>query len=324
MRNKLLDQIRFFAAILVILIHTPFPGVIGQGFEAVARIAVPIFFMVSGFYAFGKSKEQLLKSAKKTAVLLLWSVALYFVWGVLWSVYKGNTVAYLKNYFSLNSLVDTIFFNNGVILGHLWFLLALLYCYLIYAFLLKKASNFIKFCICALLLLAFFITRTLFQLGGAEDPVYYLRNFAFVGIPYFLCGVLINKYREKALNISTSVLVATFFLGLVLSIAERFTLGCSDLYVGTPVAVIALFSLTLNPNLKSNENLSKLGKLYAGDIYIFHMLIITIVNAAASVVGILNLTLFPWVRPFIVIVISILVAFVRISLKDKIRVKIKG
>jgi|GEM_PF-1683173 len=54
------------------------------------------------------------------------------------------------------------------------------------------------------------------------------------------------------------------------------------------------------------------------------MLIITIVNVAASVVGILNLTLFPWVRPFIVIVISILVAFVRISLKDKIRVKIKG
>ena len=68
MRNKILDQIRLFAAILVIFIHTPFPGIIGHGVEAIARIAGPIFFMISGFYAAKKSKEQLLKSAKKTVI----------------------------------------------------------------------------------------------------------------------------------------------------------------------------------------------------------------------------------------------------------------
>ncbi|MEE0929157.1 MAG: acyltransferase [Acutalibacteraceae bacterium] len=323
MRNKLLDQIRFFAALSVVLIHTPFPGVLGQGFEAVARIAVPIFFMVSGFYAFGKSKEKLLKSAKKTAILLLWSVGLYFVWGVLWSFYKGNTADYLKNYFSLNSLVETVALNNGIILGHLWFLLALLYCYLLYTFLLRKAPDFIQVGLSSVLFVGFFVARELLKWGGVEDPVYYLRNYLFVGIPYFLCGMLINKYREKILNVPISAFMVAFCIGLVLSIIERFTIGCSDLYVGTPIAVIALFSLTLNPNLKSNENLSKLGKLYAGDIYIFHMLIITIVNVAASVVGILNLTLFPWVRPFIVIAISLSVAVIVVYIRNNILTRCK-
>lgn len=49
-RNTSIDFLRFICAFLVVCIHAPFPGVIGGCIKAVARIAVPIFFMSTGFF----------------------------------------------------------------------------------------------------------------------------------------------------------------------------------------------------------------------------------------------------------------------------------
>ena len=77
-----LDVFRIAAAVLVIAIHTsPFESVSPDGdfflTRILARIAVPFFFMVTGYFVdfsdFGKLRKQLLK----TAALYGCSIALY-------------------------------------------------------------------------------------------------------------------------------------------------------------------------------------------------------------------------------------------------------
>ena len=317
MRNKLLDQIRLIAAFMVVLIHAPLPGKAGQVFEAISRVAVPLFFMVSGYYALGKSKEKLLKSARKTAIMLLWSVGVYFVWGVLWSLYKRTTAEYLIKFFSAKSILETFVFNNGVILGHLWFLLALLYCYLIYTYILRKASPFVQTTVSAVLLISFFVVRELLKISGVSNPVYYLRNFMFVGIPFFLIGGLVNRYKEHLINLATPFWVGLMCVGVAVTLVERFSVDCCDLYAGTIIAAVALFVFAQKPGLIVGNMLAEMGEKYAGDIYIFHSLIITLLNAAASVVGILSLGVFTWIRPVIVFIASIAVSYLRIAIKKK-------
>ena len=49
-RNTGIDILRFICAFLVVCIHAPFPGIIGGCVKAVSRIAVPIFFMSTGYF----------------------------------------------------------------------------------------------------------------------------------------------------------------------------------------------------------------------------------------------------------------------------------
>lgn len=49
-RRKGIDILKCLCAFLVVCIHAPFPGIIGEYFIALARIAVPTFFMISGYF----------------------------------------------------------------------------------------------------------------------------------------------------------------------------------------------------------------------------------------------------------------------------------
>ena len=48
-RNLGVDILKFLCAFLVVMIHAPIPGV-SQYTTPIARIAVPIFFMITGYY----------------------------------------------------------------------------------------------------------------------------------------------------------------------------------------------------------------------------------------------------------------------------------
>ena len=48
-RNNGIDILRLLCAFLVVCIHARFPGVIGEYIKAIARIAVPFFFICSGY-----------------------------------------------------------------------------------------------------------------------------------------------------------------------------------------------------------------------------------------------------------------------------------
>lgn len=66
-----IDILKAICAFLIVCIHCPFPGEVGWYVVALARIAVPIFFMITGFFYDGTvTRNDRGKKMKKMAVLL--------------------------------------------------------------------------------------------------------------------------------------------------------------------------------------------------------------------------------------------------------------
>ena len=49
-RNNGLDALKFMAAFMVVCIHIQFPGEVGGYLTTLARVSVPIFFMITGYF----------------------------------------------------------------------------------------------------------------------------------------------------------------------------------------------------------------------------------------------------------------------------------
>lgn len=140
-----LDLAKFIAAILVIIIHTaPFQsysGVLNYGFRNIITVvAVPFFFITSGFLCFSKINE-LDEAATKSYVYVyirrlvvmycLWS-AVYFVFVAIDWVQEGVQIIDVLQY------IKRFFFEGSYLT--IWFLPALIAATLITYFLSRKFS----------------------------------------------------------------------------------------------------------------------------------------------------------------------------------------
>ena len=131
-RNYSLDTLKGIAAIFVIFIHAQFPSSIGKYIAYLGTFAVPLFFMVSGYYNAFSSKEKLQRSIVHILQLISVTYILNIVRIVIiqgFSIY--DTVNYfLENIISIKHLLMWITMNTTLVSGVAWFLWALLYCYL--------------------------------------------------------------------------------------------------------------------------------------------------------------------------------------------------
>lgn len=315
-RNGLLDQNKLIAAIFVILLHSPFPGVAGGVFESLARFAVPFFFMVSGYYVYGKSRKAIKKSLLKNLLLLASSLVLYVVWDLAWSLYQGNTAEKLGTWFSVKSIIDTFVFNNGVLLGHLWFILALIYCYLIYLAVSKLGFR-AKLIISTVLLVMNFALNIVLTNAGVTDPGYFTRNFLFTGLPFFMMGELF-AYGKFSLNGKKLLLWVTMVTGIVLTLLQRFCIGFSELYLGSVLICVALFALTISRQMPSSNLLSRIGEKSTTSIYVLHVMIIACLNMVGSVLGLLQSDVFLTIRPFVTLLLSLVASYILYAIKTQI------
>lgn len=315
-RNGLLDQNKLIAAFFVILLHSPFPGIVGEAFESLARFAVPFFFMVSGYYVYDKPRKAIKKSLLKNLLLLASSLVLYVAWDLAWSLYQGNTAEKFETWFSLQSIIDIFIFNNGVLLGHLWFILALIYCYLIYLAVSKLGFK-AKLIISTVLLVMNFALNIVLTNAGITDPGYFTRNFLFTGLPFFMIGELF-AYGKFSLNGKKLLLWVTMVAGIVLTILQRFCIGFSELYLGSVLICVALFALTISRQMPSSNLLANIGKRANTSVYVLHVIIIACLNMAGSVLGMLQSTAFLLVRPFATLLLSIVAAYILYAIKTKV------
>ena len=73
-RNETLECCRILAAVFVVFLHVPFPGLMGRTVNCLARFAVPLFFAISGWFSYGAKPEKLLRRMGK--ILLLEAVGI--------------------------------------------------------------------------------------------------------------------------------------------------------------------------------------------------------------------------------------------------------
>ncbi|MDI9311840.1 MAG: acyltransferase family protein [Limnohabitans sp.] len=206
MRNNNLDILKVVMAFLVVALHIfPVSKIEGvEGFisfeiaSGITRIAVPTFFLISGYFLRNKLNDMayLWKYAKR--ILLL-----YIIWQL---IYLPDLIRFYNlDWFSKTSMLLKLFYGYW----HLWYLLATV----ISVGLLFVSRNFsVKVKSSIAFILLFF--GYLFQIGIQSNFIHNLdlqflyeiigttRNFLFFGFPMMLIGTLYDNWKEPISKIN--------------------------------------------------------------------------------------------------------------------------
>lgn len=176
-----------FCGIFVVQLHT-IPATVCPLLNVIARLAVPLFFLITGYYYTsivekGKYGVQLKRSFVGYCIF---SVLL----DILWLYGSKNNVFYqwFMDTFNSISILNWVLINDTPGIGHLWYLYAMLYSF-IAIYVIDKLKIKVKWVIPILFLIGLYV-------GCKGWPYSWYRNWAFMGVPYILLGRIIFEYKE--------------------------------------------------------------------------------------------------------------------------------
>lgn len=317
-KNTTLELFKLFASYMVVFIHVMFNGNLGIAIDAVARFAVPLFFLTSGFFSYNVTPEKIRNRATHIFNLIIFSSVCYFIFGVIETLLSGNgIVPYLLEYINPLMILRLLVFNKPVSSGHLWYLWAMLYVYIIYYFITKRGvKEKTVFRISFVLLPLHLLLGEGLSVFGVVLPNMIIRNFAFMGFPLFGLGLFVRKHQDKIRKIPIYAVIPAVVFGIAEPIAAYFWFGKNELYIGSLLIVFAMAVVFVKyPDLKHTCVLDKLDGC-STYIYIFHKAISPVI---IFVCGLLNINydsiIVQNVHPLIVCVATTVLALVITNIK---------
>ena len=319
-KNTTLELFKLFASYMVVFIHVVFYGNLGIVMDALARFAVPLFFLTSGFFSYNISPEKIKKRIKHIFSLLLFATVIYIIFDISSLLFSGNLnkiPTYFSGFLNLSTLLKLFIFNMPISGGHLWYLWAILYVYIIFYFAaILHIKERIIFIISFLLLFLHILLGECLTVFGISVPIVVIRNFALMGIPFFVLGLFANKHQDKLCNISNKVIITAIIAGVSESLLSRYLFGKNELYIGTLLILFAFVVIFLKyPNIKHLHFLDKLDGC-STYIYIFHLMISSIVVRVFEAINLpIPFPIVKSIRPLLVCVISTILAYIVMRIK---------
>lgn len=192
------DVMKFILSLMVVCIHTGvtslMPANIGKFFDSIFNLAVPIFFVYSGYFFACKDKlikrDKLIKYSKHI-------VKLYILWSTIYlpicvQVYIGNGWSIRKCL--LNYSAGFFILGQHPYSWQLWYLWSLIFIGIIlYIFELFKLGDKVEILLCFALFLIFS--------GRSTSSEVYVNRIIYgncAGIGYFAAGMLLRKINFVA------------------------------------------------------------------------------------------------------------------------------
>lgn len=329
-RNKCLDFFKGIAALGVVFVHIPFAGKPGKCFSAVGSCGILLFFLISGFQAFGSREEicpKLRKRFLRNLLITLTALLIYFGISVLeHSCFYHDLKPWLRTFtkakFWLRAFIPG---DLEAIHGDpLWFMFALLYAYLIFLLLYRlRLERFAKFMMPPLIL---------FRIGMetykyAKDADWRIcSNVLVAALPLMLLGYCIAEYREKLLKIPAWVyavcgivsLGCTFWLvsydPFRWNISQIFKLGA---------AVCAFLFALKKPSLRIFPPLSSLGGACSLHVYLWHMPVIVLLYLILERRGKAGWIYTTWYSPLVVAAIAVVLAVLIVTVQHTVKKRCK-
>lgn len=209
-----IDLAKFFCSLLVVAIHVP--PISGFVYENVkydfvrhcfARIAVPLFFVISGFLLFKKvdiyalSLDPIKKYLRKI-------IRLYFIWYIIYTPLLLSGYWHNGRSFVIDSFV---YIRNFFLIGdlHLWYLQALIVSVALLAFLLYKKISLKKIAL---------LVTLLYIIGVLGDSWYGIISPFKSKIPGFMFAI--KCYKILFVNIYNAFFEGLFFIFIGLCFAH--------------------------------------------------------------------------------------------------------
>lgn len=270
-RNLALDLLKLLLAFMVVGIHTQLLKDYSQLVShllvnGVFNIAVPIFFLINGYYFY------YVETNGKTYAWFKRILTLYLTWLFFYSYIWLTWVTP-----DLKGILKVIYIS---LFGyhHLWYLTATIGAGLVHI-LLRGASVSQKSCVAIILFITGFLVEMYGNYYVKSDSsmsllfhnLNFFRNFLFFGFPFFTIGYLIN---EKNINIKNQILVLLLLVGLIALMIESYTnfyllsgAGRFDILLSLFIVCPVVFLLVLKSNIASD---SKQLAVLSVAIYLIH------------------------------------------------------
>ncbi|MEH2957051.1 acyltransferase [Candidatus Merdisoma sp. JLR.KK006] len=285
-----IDRFKLLAAILVIAIHTsPFTSLSPEAdyifARILARIAVPFFFMVTGYFVLPKalaSGAYACSYLKRIGLIYLISMVIYLPVGIYAGHFKGaGIVSVLKMI-----LLDGTFY-------HLWYLPALILGFGLIVLLLRALPVPAVGVICGLFYLAGLFGDSYFGFLPEGSFVYtiymglfhvfeYTRNGLFYTPVFLLLGYLMTEHRPSfALSLGALGGSFGFLLGEGILLKLLDTQRHDSMYFFLIPVMYFLFSALLEDS--TEEQQQAMPKDLPLLIYLLHPLFIILVRGGAKI-----------------------------------------
>ena len=282
--------------------------------------SVPVFFLISGYFY---KQDTAAKQAKKIFRLMLIANIIYFVWKLFLSIANNELVFFLKSTFTFKNLIKFLIFNESHLQSHLWYLGAILYVTIIVTFIckLKYGKDFLFLAAPFLLIGDLIFGKYSIAIFHRELPYILVRNWLFVGLPYFTVGIWI---KENQIKVKKNKLIIIIGISTMTSMMERWVLVSNQLNprradcISTIFLSLSLFLYFLHYVDPGHNFVSKIGREYSTWIYIFHPIIIFILEEIMIRIGIFDI--YVYIRPIIVFLVTTLL----IDMTAKLFMRIKS
>lgn len=349
-RNYLIDVIKCLSCFGVIMLHVPSKSFHKEIFYIqvmLGRCGVPIFFMISGYFASKHVKKDPVNARKwflKQAVKMLryyivFSLIIYVFYriGGIWSADFLKRIEFDLNMETIRRL---LIFNVPLFSGFLWYLPAYAYCLVIY----WTASHFRKGYQC-LVVLSFILISFYYIFGRYSIiffkegfPYYGTRNFLVAAVPMFTFGFIISRLNIRGLTNQNIIVLSVLSVMLLFAECMVFCVNKSinhknNYICNMLLAFLIVYYATHNPQIKVEKNniLAVIGRKYSLYIYVFQGIAATVCSRLVIFashrnrnMGIFLRTFYHISKPVCVFLMGLLISWIYVKIAGSIVNKVKS
>lgn len=283
-----LNYLKGFCAILVVLIHT---HIIGKfAFIPFYRCAVPIFFMISGYFLMGTNgewhREKITRYLKKLSAIWIGTNLIYIIFSQC--IFTEYATFHNSQDFLKNLCLEIIF--GGQFCYPLWYITAYVWVLVILRFWkckpCKKNYSLIGILLAFNLLLGTY--SFILPIETTRISSIFSDNFLTSGLPFVMLGGFLKLYVE---NTKRTVAISFQILLLALCYIELAVLYFinsrnGDVFFTTPLLSAFIFIWFIrHPDFGKKSWMRIVGKEYSLSIYLLHVLVIWMVGTYSRWTG---------------------------------------
>ena len=319
-KNAMLNCLKGLACISVVFIHISFPGKTGAVMDKLGIYAVPIFYMIAGYYAFGKNEDVINRRLWKIVKIFTAAAALYFCFYFGLALYSHNAAAWLTKNFSLKALIKLVVFCTISYAIPLWYLIAMIETYILWLFAVKYEKEQFLVKLTPVLFLLYLASTIYCETKGLNWS--WKTNFLTRALPWFLTGYHIHSLPEEQLqNINDRKLLVLSIAGAVITVIPvLFETKIDFSCVGAiPYAVPMFLYAVKHPNQTISILLEYIGSRLSLYMYILHPILGRCLDILfGNLLGMNKETPFyQWTKPVIVLSLTFLISMIIAGLNNK-------
>ena len=328
-RNWRFDYLKGLACIIVILLHVPIPGAVGEGIIYACRFSVPIFFMITGYYTESKDNRWIIHKGRQLLIKLLIAELLYGIWKLFaHAVLDGKPVSEFFENLSFTKNPVKVFFCGSFFNGVFWYIYAMLWAYVLVLILRKLKwiyNNLFCIIVTGILVVILVVGRFVFQ--NTTDITKYtflFCNALVFALPMMMLGMLFSRYEKEIkerISLGKNILIMIAG-GVVMVVEYIFSRQYMDFHFSTLIISSSLFIFAFVYNKEGiifKKPLSFVGKNLSLWIYLDHIFFNQLLERISSSLGLADNTVYKYIHPFIVIICSILLALIVYKIKKSVR-----